>query len=698
MKISEIEITNFKAIRQLKLSDLGDVIVIAGPNGCGKSCIFDAIRFLKSAYGGYGDQDETQSFFNEFLVDINNPDELRRLFFDATKPINISATITLSTGERDYIKANAERLVREILWKSHAAAANSFIQDDHHRETSGIIGADIGPSAKELTAKILDGLAAGEFRAQVKLDLLPEFELVPNAVLEFVFGIYEPANIGVIDFHSPNRAYQRERVGGINVSTQDASQRLAQHALYNSPGKYNNIKSELAAAYIRDLIAEKAGATESRAPSILKTMTELFELFLPGKRFLGPVPGSAGQLKFPVKLAGGGEHDIDDLSSGEKELAYGYLRLRNVSPSHSIILLDEPELHLNPRLIIGLPGFYRRHLGAELGNQLWMTTHSDAFLRDAYQGNGFTIFHMSSSDTVGEEENQAVPISAGDEIDRAVVDLVGDIAGYRPGNKIVIFESSESASYDALVTKRIFPDFAQKINAISGDNEYGVRQLYTALNKAVAQMSLPFEVFAITDRDSSPRERPGPTRVFSWDVYHIENYLLSENFIQKVIDDHPTFASAMSLDEIAVALKECAKDSRGGLVRHLMHAQINAQLMTCLDLGYDPQISDPSVGFSQSIEQVAGRIDTKRAAALNPKSLAEMHDRIEAQLDKALNNGEWRSEFKGRDILRRFAGKYLSGLPYEAFRDAIVARMSDANYQPSGMKDIIEKILNARPH
>ena len=47
----------------------------------------------------------------------------------------------------------------------------------------------------------------------------------------------------------------------------------------------------------------------------------------------------------------------------------------------------------------------------------------------------------------------------------------------------------------------------------------------------------------------------------------------------------------------------------------------------------------------------------------------------------------------GRDILRRFAGEHLRGLPYEAFRDAILARMGDAGFQPEEMRKVIEGIL-----
>lgn len=71
-----------------------------------------------------------------------------------------------------------------------------------------------------------------------------------------------------------------------------------------------------------------------------------------------------------MDLEGGGNHDIDDLSAGEKEVLFAHLRLRISAPRRSILLFDEPELHLNPRLVRGLADFYRRHLGENLENQI----------------------------------------------------------------------------------------------------------------------------------------------------------------------------------------------------------------------------------------------------------------------------------------------------------------------------------------
>ena len=89
MKIAALHIANFKAAKSVDLENIGDVVVIAGPNGCGKSCILDAIRFLKSVYAGYKQQNEWHNFFNEFMVNMQSPEDVRRLFMTRQSPLQL---------------------------------------------------------------------------------------------------------------------------------------------------------------------------------------------------------------------------------------------------------------------------------------------------------------------------------------------------------------------------------------------------------------------------------------------------------------------------------------------------------------------------------------------------------------------------------------------------------------------------------
>jgi hypothetical protein len=176
-------------------------------------------------------------------------------------------------------------------------------------------------------------------------------------------------------------------------------------------------------------------------------------------------------------------------------------------------------------------------------------------------------------------------------------------------------------------------------------------------------------------------------------VYHIENYLLEERFIVKVINDNPTYATRMAENEVTEALTNCAKSALGSLVMHRMRTRIYAVYRHCLDLGFDPTIQDPAIGFDGVVTRITDRIVDKREKELSSERLVAMREELQTILNKSLHNGSWRSEFRGRDVLRLFAGQYLKGLPYEAFRDAIVARMGDAGYRPNGMAAVIKQIM-----
>lgn len=117
MRLIKLSIQNFRAIAGLLIEDLTNAVVLAGPNGCGKSCVLDAIRLLKSAYGSY-EQDEWQTWFGEFQIDLNRePRDLLSLFQNSQMPLEISGTFTLSEEERVFLSTNAEDLLEQKAWR-----------------------------------------------------------------------------------------------------------------------------------------------------------------------------------------------------------------------------------------------------------------------------------------------------------------------------------------------------------------------------------------------------------------------------------------------------------------------------------------------------------------------------------------------------------------------------------------------------
>jgi predicted ATPase len=696
MRITHLSISNFKAITEVDLSGLADMVVIAGPNGCGKSCIFDAIRLLKSAYGGY-QPNEWQSWFGEFQINVNqSKDQWSTLLQVKDRQMKLAAQFILAAEEIQYLRDHASQILLDQIWREEVPelagwrimtglplAANVRT---HEPRVLDRLNRELPPFLRELDVE--------SHPAEVTFEVGKSAAVEPSRILEVLFTTYDPGKLGVIDYHSSSRNYAREQVGGINLNIEADSDRLRQQALYNSAAKYNNLKSQMASAYVRQLLAREAGS-DAGGNDLVKTLKELFSTFFPGKEFLGPQPMSDGRMTFPVRTASGSAHDIDDLSSGEKEILYGYLRLWNSEPRNSILLIDEPELHLNPRLIRGLASFYHRHIGKALGNQLWLVTHSDTLIREAVGQAGFRVFHLQAPGTFPTGK-QATPIEVARDFDRAVIDIVGDLAAYRPGAKVVLLEGGGDTDFDVRMTCLLFPNFQERVNPLSGGSKRRVAELYRLLDEASQKGVVQDRFFAITDRDNDGASAVGVAMVYTWDRYHIENYLLDPECITAALKDLNRLTSDLDdLSKMESALIACAREVIPSLVGHELRTYAYRELSSQIDLGFDPKRTDVGTAMAEAVARSATCLDTSATINLTQVALEKMERKVRARAEIALTDGTWRAEFPGRAILARFAGHHGDGVSYETLRDLILARMRDLARQPPGMAKVINAILDS---
>lgn len=701
MKIVNLVVENFRAINRVELSNLQDMIVIAGPNGCGKSCVLDSIRLFKSVYGGY-QPNEWQQWFGEFQIDFQRkPQQMASLLRHRSRPSVIRAGIALADEEISFIKERMKPMLEELAWKTVVPGL-----PDYSIRSQATLAAQLRAHQPEVNRRVEEDLPVVFNQLQQapqygQLEIQPDGRAVihKNILLELIFSSVHPKRIGVIDYHGSHRNYNREQLGGINLNLDQEEDRVRSTSLYNYANKYANIKSEMAAGYVRQALMEKhkgGAASTAKTELLSETLQELFRTFFPGKKFLGPVPTEDGRLDFPVEVGNGATHDINELSSGEKEVLFGYLRLRNSAPKHSVILLDEPELHLNPALVRGLPQFYFKHLGLELGNQIWLVTHSDAFLREAMGHDGLRVFHMQYSTAVENVDNQIHEIQLGEEVEALILEMVGDLAAYRPGAKVVFFEG-ENSQFDLSMVSRLFPTIEKEMNLVSGGNRSRVETLHKTLEESVQAGKIPVKIYSVVDKDSGAKidSSSGFPRHYSWDVYHIENYLLDARFISQVLHRASIQdPSISSIEKIEQSLSNIARDQIGELVSHKVRVEIGSELVQNLDLNSNPLSKDIKTDLHNSIVKSVQRIHELAETGLR---LANLEKRVKEErqvLEKSLRTGNWKEHFKGRDILRAFAGKYLPGMRYEYFRDLIISEMTTSGYQPEGMKAVFDQILN----
>ena len=673
------------------------MVVIAGPNGCGKSCVLDAIRLAKSAYGSY-DANEFRNWFKEFQIDPNSPAEMKKVLRDKTRTARIQIIVTLHPTEVEHLRTNAdeigERTAVSILlpgvifeeWRQRLQASG---QKAHQLITQ------IDSLANSLSKDLNHNLDSADHEGVVNIHPAGNVSLAANSVLQAVWSIYEPQHVGIVDYHGPQRFFSRESIGGVHLSLKTQEEGQKQSVLYNYAAKYANIKTQMATEYVIHALRQQGGGDSLKGRELLsQTLQELFHRFFPGKEFQGVTANEQGELEFAVNVQGGDKHDINDLSSGEKEILFGYLRLRNSAQRHSIILLDEPELHLNPRLIQGLPQFYEQHVGTDLENQIWTVTHSDAFLREAISSGATKVLHMREAVPILMGQNQIQEISGRREEENAILELIGDIAGYRPGGKIVVFEGEQS-EFDRRMTAKLFPAFDRKMNFVSGGNKATVRRLHQALESQADRSRM---TFSIVDRDDAAQEEADEERgMYTWDVYHIENYLLEPSVIFDVLSQTSLDGTAFETErEVEEALRSIAQEHIEQMVEDWVRARAHRAIRDAIRLKEGTQLADAATKVARKVEESGHRISQLVKHELSPENLASIADERREALTLAQRDpAEWKKVFRGRDILATFTKLYGKGLSYQMLRDMIVNAMSERGHRPSGMVRILAAIDNA---
>jgi len=690
MRFSSLRVKNLRAIREFEVDDLGSFVVVAGQNGCGKSCVFDAIRLLKSFYGG-SQQDEHMQWFNELAINVQDLTELRRMFRDPAIPVEIEAAIILSEDERAFMREHRADLVWPIAWQRVTGQRLDYWSFNRMAIAMQLAEhqAEVASAVATLSQQLDASLAVDSYT--VSLTIAPDGSIQRPECLpvEVSFQADQPDHLGIIEYHSASRTYIRQPLEGINLDATSFRNQRRQQRLYNWQAKYQNVRTELATSYLRNLISAQSAHGQSET-DLNETLKELFRTFFPDKVYEGVRPLPQGSLEFPVRLPGGERHDIDDLSSGEKEILYGYLKLRNSTPRQSVILLDEPELHLNPSLLQGFPDFYYRHLGVAQGNQLWLVTHSDTLLRQAIGNSNYRVYHMTSA-TAGGTGNQATEVLLDDDVDRAIVDLVGDLASYQPHAKIVILEGRTEEGFDATLVQRLFPDFAKRVNLVSVGYKRRVRDLYEVLEASTSKTG-GNRFFAVVDRDAEAMEQEdGTPRVYNWDRYHIENYLLEPGAIRAVTTSLTGKELFKSDKAVTTALRQCAKRLLNQLVLERIQAEVNSELVGSIAVGGDPKRSDVSKALIPSIDGSVERVVAKRDELTVDQLRLRVKD-IRDELVAAIESDAWLVDFPGRLILGQFVNAHLSGVSYIAFRNLITDKMVADELRPAGMLDVLRQI------
>jgi predicted ATPase len=392
---------------------------------------------------------------------------------------------------------------------------------------------------------------------------------------------------------------------------------------------------------------------------------EMFARLLPGKT-LEPIDPKAPR-EFRYRASGSTNETLDftTLSSGEKEVIRVAFDLVWKKITHSVILVDEPELHLHPtltfRLIETLKGF------GSGTNQLILFTHS-ADLISTYYSTGNVFFVDTTSTT-----NQAQQLSALNKQHSTVARAAGANLGLFAVGRKLVFVEGRDASVDRLVyhrvAQRVFPD-AYVMPLGSVENLLSLRAVVEELSQAVFGL----ELFMVRDRDGltssvvasleqNQRFRCLPRR-------HVENYLLDPTVLASVARQFYLAPPLFDAEFLQKELQRLAEESLMTAVLWNVREHIRAHGAVA-----QPKIRKAeqltATGLAEALSSELSSCVEEMSSTLNAATIARVVNDEHAILTTALSDGTWRAALPGKLIFGRFCGE-IFGVETARVREAYV--------------------------
>ena len=175
------------------------------------------------------------------------------------------------------------------------------------------------------------------------------------------------------EFLSCDRAFPQGETP-IQVGSADAQAQVQAH-MSTPATKYARLKQTI----VQNVMLSPQGRE-----TLEREFNLIFDNLLPGKRLAGVSFNALGLLKVLVKEEASGRiFDIDQMSSGEKGLVLTFIFIRLTMEKGGVILLDEPELHLNAAVQAKIVPFLVEHCVKPLSLQAFVCTHSPEIVRTA---------------------------------------------------------------------------------------------------------------------------------------------------------------------------------------------------------------------------------------------------------------------------------------------------------------------------
>ncbi len=385
-------------------------------------------------------------------------------------------------------------------------------------------------------------------------------------------------------------------------------------------------------------------------PHPLEKYKKIFSQLLPEKELQDINPANPGEFQY--KDVNGQMLSFNSLSSGEQEIVKVIFDVARKDIKHSIIIVDEPELHLHPTLTFKLVETLKT-IGDHT-NQFIFLTHS-ADLISTYYSTGNVYF----IDSIQSGSNQAHKLSELNHSHKEVVKLIGENLGLFAVGKRLVFVEGEESSIDHLTYHKIGQKYLKEAKFVSVGSVENLLTL-NAFETQIRNSIFGINFYMIRDRDGlsdsqiNGLETNG--RIKCLKKRHIENYFLDSEILFKVAEH---FYITENRTEIT---QEFIEDKLKEIASNQLKLNLLQNTKEYLKLNHNFDIPTIKSIETKELDEIKTEMIISVDASLTNLStgLSNLQDWMNSEqtkLEECLQNEKWKDTFQGKNIFSIICGE-----------------------------------------
>lgn len=668
MLVSKLSVQNFKGLRAVTIDKTYSINVVVGPNAVGKSTLLDAIRLPKILLAPRIPNEAQQALIQLGALSPHNQAigapgvDIAALANKPELPISMRLEFELSEEDLNNIKTETANLALLLLHSDTPQDTNesplAFTQ---------YLSTDEGKRA--LSEKLenvktrIGSLVAGA---------TTPLELTMSSIDKVIRGAdpFSQAMITILDRRLPTHKalfsmFPAERAlpqgeQPLQLGAGDAQQQLVSH-MANPSTKYARLKQTIIQAIMLNPDGRKTIADEFNL---------IFDHLLPGKKLEGIIMNPLGLIKILVKDVDSGKvFDIDQMSSGEKGIVLTFFFIRTSMQHGGVVLLDEPELHLNAAVQANILEFLFEHCVKPLSVQVFLCTHSPEIVRDAYERDDCGLFHLRAADDLTPilKQDQHELFEVFERLGSSPADVL-----FTRGN--IYVEGEHDSQILQAGFQRILSGL--KVSSLGGraevEKEIGSLQAEERANRL---KKVQFFVFD-HDRVTTGLKSSDLVRVKQLNRYCLENYLINTDILYDIVSAHAK-NTVESRGKFPSILEELALSQTTALAIKDVYASIVPESPGLRKSDVDNK------SIPEAAEILADRLGSAKEVLDNFDRTSWISDFVSRVSQKKVQlETEWKSKWietcSGKQLIQDLYRRYQISVKQVEFKKEIIKRMADA--------------------